>query len=74
MKVQEYYFTLACLFMDRIWMYLVCHQLFKQPALKVVNKTEFHAHSYAECRGGGGYPTQDRVRMCRPVASCSKAD
>ena len=54
MKVQEYYFTLACLFMDRIWMYLVCHQLFKQPTLKVVNKTEFHAHSYAECRGGGG--------------------
>ena len=53
MKVQEYYFTLACLFMDRIWMYLVCHQLFKQPTLKVVNKTEFHAHSYAECRGGG---------------------
>ena len=52
MKVQEYYFTLACLFMDRIWMYLVCHQLFKQPTLKVVNKTEFHAHSYAECRGG----------------------
>ena len=48
MKVQEYYFTLACLFMDRIWMYLVCHQLFKQPTLKVVNKTEFHAHSYAE--------------------------
>ena len=34
-------------------MYLVCHQLFKQPTLKVVNKTEFHP-SYAECRGGGG--------------------
>ena len=35
-------------------MYLVCHQLFKQPTLKVVNKTEFHAHSYAECWGAGG--------------------
>ena len=55
-------------------MYLVCHQLFKQPTLKVVNKTEFHA-SYAECRGGGGgYSTQHQERMCRPVASCSKAD
>ena len=59
MKVQEYYFTLACLFME-IWMYLVCHQLFKQPTLKVVNKTEFHA-SYAECRGGGG-DTQHNTR------------
>ena len=57
MKVQEYYFTLACLFME-IWMYLVCHQLFKQPTLKVVNKTEFHA-SYAECRGGD---TQHNIR------------
>lgn len=37
------------------------HQLFKQPTFKVVNKTEFHAHSYAECRGGGGGDTQHKT-------------